>query len=305
VTVCIAAMCEHNRIIGVSDRMITSDDIEFEPPQSKMWRLTPSIFVLTAGDTTLHAEILNDVEIDVVQRVVAEPANWWRVRDVAELYRGWYEEISLRRAESVILKPLGLDVESFKAEQSEMDPSLVARIASDLSNYELPPTQAIIIGVDNDGPLLKSGSPGAYPHIYVSKDGRVACYDTTGFAAIGYGDWHAQSQFMFAKHWRGRPLPETLLLAYSAKKHAEVAPGVGKDTDMMIVGPGLGNNVYPVGDHVMAELERVYSETRAGIDELQEKAEAAFRVYTEGLNKKSNEPQSSSETNAANKPTSE
>ena len=57
---------------------------------------------------------------------------------------------------------------------------------------------------------------------------RVACYDMIGFAAIGIGGWHAQSRFMFAKHTRRSPQPETLLLTYSAKKQAEVAPGVGK-----------------------------------------------------------------------------
>src|SRR6185503_16702737 len=116
----------------------------------------------------------------------------------------------------------------------------------------------------------------------------------------------AQSQLMFAKHWRGRPLAETLLLTYSAKKHAEVAPGVGKDTDMVIVGPRLGDNVSPMGAHVMDELERVYLETRSGIEEINKRAERAFRAFTEELYKQAKaEPQSSGTTNPPSEPAPE
>jgi len=61
VTVCIAAIAtglykvddrdeEIPVIIGVSDRMITAMDFEYERPQSKISRITPYIVALTAGD---------------------------------------------------------------------------------------------------------------------------------------------------------------------------------------------------------------------------------------------------------------
>ncbi len=278
--------------------MITTGDIEFEPPTRKIWGLTPSVFVMTAGDTTLQTEIMRDVEIDVVERVLAEPNNWWRVRDVAELYRGKHEEIRARRAESALLMPLGLDSDSFIANQADMDRQLVSNLVSDLTNFSLPGVQSIFLGIDNDGPALSSG-PGAYPHIYVSNGGHVACYDAIGFAAIGIGDWHAQSQFMFAKYWKGRPLPEALFLAYSAKKHAEVAPGVGKETDMFFVGPGLGQRINPVGDHVMAELERIYLESRETIDKATKKAEQDFCKFVDDLPAKSTSQSSAVDSSPA------
>lgn len=293
-TVCAAAICEYNRVIGVSDRMITTGDIEFEPPQTKVFHLSSSLCVMTAGDTTLQTEIMRDVEIAVAERVVSEPSNWWRVRDVAELYRGYYEEVRLSRAESAILAPLGLDRDSFMTEQASMEPSLVRSLVNELTDYALHGVQALFVGTDNDGPvLLKTGSPGVYPHIYVSHGGTVACYDSIGFAAIGIGDWHAQSQFMFAKYTRGRPLAEALFLAYSAKKHAEVAPGVGKETDMFSIGPGLGSHIS-IGDHVMAELERTYQESRQGINQATTRAEQSFGTFIAEIMKpeppKSQEP---------------
>jgi len=49
-TVCIAAVCEGNILIGASDRMLTSGDIQFQPPTTKIYTFTTSINVMTSGD---------------------------------------------------------------------------------------------------------------------------------------------------------------------------------------------------------------------------------------------------------------
>jgi hypothetical protein len=100
------------------------------------------------------------------------------------------------------------------------------------------------------------------PHIYVVRNSDVSCQDPVGFAAIGAGHWHAESQFMFAGHVRLRPFPETLLLVYSAKKRAEVAPGVGAETDMFMIGPVIGSHT-PIGHHVLQHLDGIYQDSRA------------------------------------------
>ena len=46
---------------------------------------------------------------------------------------------------------------------------------------------------------------------------------------------------MFQGHTPASPMAETMLLAYVAKKRAEVAPGVGTETDIFFFGPGLGS----------------------------------------------------------------
>ena len=289
VTVCAAAICEGGVVISISDRMITTGDIEFEPPQRKVWNLTSSVSVLAAGDSTLQAEILQDVDATVKQRVFTEPANWWRVRDVAELYRGAYQDIKNRRAESAILAPLGLDHDSFVANQADMEPSLVKSLVDELTQFSLTEVECIFVGTDTDGPVdPKTGSPGIYTHIYVSHGGQVSCYDPIGFAAIGIGAWHAQSQLMFARHTRLRPIWETLFSLYSAKKHAEVAPGVGKDTDMFSIGKNLGSRI-DFGDHVINELERIYQESRTGTQAVIAHAESETKSFLEMIAKQAEE----------------
>ena len=113
-TVCVAAIFQNNSVLGASDRMLTAGgNIEFEPPQPKIWILTTSIIAMVADDILVHAELHQDVLRIVNERVVKEPQNWWKVSDVAELYSQAYSKLRRKRASKEILEPLGLDFESF------------------------------------------------------------------------------------------------------------------------------------------------------------------------------------------------
>lgn len=246
VTVCVAAICQGNTIFGASDRMLTAGDIQFEPQQPKIIVLTRSIVVMVAGDSSMQSEIIQKVQADVSKRIEVEPQNWWNVRDVADLYSRYCGEARLRRAEHQILEPVGLTQDTFISRQKEMDSGFVRQLATELINFDPPKIAAICCGVDLTG-----------AHIYLADNTNVTCEDLVGFAAIGAGAGHANSQLMFAGHTRYRPMPETLLLVYSAKKRAEVAPGVGKATDMFAMGPALGSYAF-LEEAVKEELEKIY-----------------------------------------------
>jgi hypothetical protein len=199
VTVCIAARCLDmttgvGAIIGASDRMITSGDITFESNAPlKQVALTTSIVVMTAGDAAIQDEVLRDVFNIVSQRVKAEPTSWWNVREAAELYVKFFQIARAKRACNSILAPFGLDSESFLTRQHEMSDNFVSQISGELINYKLDGdsdgVHTIITGIDLDG-----------PHIYSIFDGYIVCCDTIGFAAIGSGARHSESQFMLNRH---------------------------------------------------------------------------------------------------------
>ncbi len=268
-TICVAAICKGvppndtiPMVVGAADRMLTAGDIEFEPEQPKIVPLTTSIFALLAGDSALQTEIMQNVYGVVNGRATAQPANWWKVSEVADLYSSFYDKARSKRAEKAILTPLRLTHETFLEKQRMLSPESAHELTAQLQNFELQASvAAIFCGVDSSG-----------AHIYVVRDSHVECRDVVGFAAIGAGDWHSNSQFMFANHTRGRSFAETLVLIYSAKKRAEVAPGVGEATDMFTVGPFLGHNVYPVGDHVLATLKAIYEATKTQIRQSEQKA---------------------------------
>jgi len=244
-TVCVAAISK-GTIFGASDRMITAGDIQFEPQQSKLHPLTTSIIAQIAGDASIQSQIIQKVATDISRQIQAAPKTWLNVRDIAELYRHYYEEVHLLYSEHDILAPLALDRHTWISKQKEMDSELLTKIATELMNHKLEETAVILSGIDLTG-----------PHIYVVRNGVISCQDSVGFAAIGAGEWHANSQLMFAGHTKEKSVPETLLLVYSAKRRAEVAPGVGKGTDMFAIGPNLGSFAYIVAE--IEGLEKIYS----------------------------------------------
>jgi len=147
-------------------------------------------------------------------------------------------------------------------------------------DYRSPHVEAIIAGVDGSG-----------GHIYFTNKDCVRCHDSVGFAAIGVGGWHADSQFMFAGYAKWASVPKCLLLSYVAKKRAEVAPGVGQETDMFaIVGtsePLLHNFVmaYPyvqVSQMHIDNLAKIYgSMIKTEAQALSSAVEAAETLYEE------------------------
>jgi hypothetical protein len=251
--------------------MLTSGDVQFEPTAAaKILALSNSMFLMTAGDAGLQAEICSHVLIEVAERIRQEPGKWWFVRDVADLYIEHYNRIQLA--------PLYLDPSSFIANQHSMNERLVNDTARELLNFQMPSISTIFAGHDPAG-----------PHIYlVSESGanslEANCLDGVGFAAIGSGARHASSQIMVARHAWNAPMAETLFLTYYSKKKSEVAPGVGRGTDMVMSGPTtaslVGIRVEAI-QRLEIEYQRVaQQETRAF-----SKAKGSIQRYVEDLQK--------------------
>lgn len=272
-TVCIAAMCNGGAyLIGACDRMLTGGGIiEYEPEQTKIIPLTTSIVMMYAGDAATQAMIIQQVLHDVQIRVASEPQNWWMVQDVAFLYNRYYNSEVKRRAESSILAPLGMTCDSFAHSQSKMHASLVNKLASEIVNFEMPDMEVVIAGIDPSG-----------AHIYAANGPNLTCRDVAGFATIGAGSWHADSQFMFAAHSKAKPGPATALLTFSAKKRAEVAPGVGKETDMWGMGPQLGS-LYIFPPEIIADIARIYQEGQDETATVSKRLEEKVNGYIQRL----------------------
>jgi hypothetical protein len=200
----------------MSDRMLTSGDIEYEAAQSKIYPLGElKALCLPAGDASFHVPIGVETSRRAVQDQLVNTG------DIASLYAENYASLRRRRAERMYLAPYGLDTAAFLSRQRRMNETLVLSLADRMDQAELE-LDTIIVGVDSDG-----------AHIYHVRDpGIVTCHDGTGFWAIGSGDRQFASQFMYQGYARSWPWLAALLLLYSAKKRAEVAPGVGRETDI-------------------------------------------------------------------------
>jgi hypothetical protein len=143
-----------------------------------------------------------------------------------------------------------------------MQVDIVLELKNKLIEYELPSIETIFMGIDNDGPRGPKDEGLFYPQLYSTWYDKSSCLTTIGFAAIGIGKSHAESQFMFSGHWPNKPLHETVSLAYAAKKRAEAAPGVGKETDIIIVAMTPSMGVQQAQEKYIKELERIYQKSR-------------------------------------------
>lgn len=278
-TVCVAAICENNNtILGASDRMLTAGNVQFQPPASKTYQLTTAIVAMVAGEMTIQAEIISGLQSRINALIGQDPPpDWLNVKDVALMYAELYNAIKARRGENDILIPLGLTLDTFISRQRELAPELVSSIATELIGKSLPGTGAIVTGVDRTG-----------AHIFVVDNGKVSCHDAAGFAAIGAGWYHASSHLMFSRHGKNGTLSRTLLLTYTAKKRAEVAPGVGVVTDMFAV-RGLGN-YFVIGDHVIQEFQKRYDKAVVGHAKVESIAERKADEYIKEITKPAEQP---------------
>lgn len=280
-TVCVAAMCAGNILLGASDRMLTAGDVEFEPETPKLYPITNSCVAMIAGESSLQMSIVQRVMQVAVDAIKEKPTEWMPIRVIADCYHSVYQSIKSEKAAARVLGPLGLTMNDFLTRQRDMQPNVVSQLTSEILNFDMPAIEAVIAGLDPTG-----------AHIFVVNNAEVACRDAIGFAAIGVGYWHANSQFMFAGHNRNRPLPETLLLTYAAKRRAEVAPGVGTGTDMFTAGPNLGTYTV-VNPNIVDDLEKIYKKTRAQAAESVKSSNVEVNKYVENLGKEATTQQQS------------
>ncbi len=273
-TVCIALRSEGTLLLA-SDRMLTASDIQFEPRLSKTVFVTTAIAIMYSGDADFHSEILQELKTDVTAMIERNPDVWLNVKDVAISYLRHRNIAKSRRAESSILHPLNLDKDSFIALQHSMNADLARAVSEDLINYPVPELDVIVAGVDMrfDYPL---------PSIYVIQDGNISCADGVSFAAIGSGARHAESQFMLARYGFETPNAKALLTLFMGKKAAEIAPGVGSETDFWAIGPRPGQ-MFEIQGPLLAKVEREYERIREKEKRARKRAEDEVAQYVSEL----------------------
>jgi 20S proteasome alpha/beta subunit len=246
-TVGVAALCQWRYpdgqhgpcVVVAADRMMTSGNTEYEPEKRKIGVFSQRALILVAGDLAVHSQLIAESTELIRNNGIT------RIRDMANLYGDRLRALKAKRGEALYLSPLDLDFERFIGQQSHMNPDVSWRLTEQLQSVEVDAT-AIIAGCDDQGRICM-----------VDEDGVVTSHDEIGFAAIGIGYPQAKAQFMlnrFASWW---PFAHASILAYSAKRAAETAPGVGTSLDLMFVTKD-GMDIMPL-DYIEV-LRRSYDE---------------------------------------------
>ncbi len=258
-TVCIAVLFKWNysakegqpdwrtAALTASDRMLTAGDVQYEPNQQKMAEFGKSI-VLVAGDMQLHMEAIALTTKEIGSRELP-PQN------VAQIYGRAIQAINRRRAENEILAPLGLNLDTFAAQLKDYPDGFINMIVGQLQNRRPIDAEALVVGTD-----------GQDTHLYlVDEHGNDFNLDGVGFGAIGIGAWHAKSRLMQISYNSRNVFAWAQASIYAAKKIAELAPGVGKYTDLHLVHRMGHELVLPLA---IRKLEELYGKYTGKTDEL-------------------------------------
>jgi 20S proteasome alpha/beta subunit len=242
VTQIIGALCDKGRaVVGVSDRMISGLFMAYEPPMMKVRQLTHKAVVLTAGNPATIPE--------VVDRVAAY-VDTNEVKVVAKMVRALgdsFQQARKRHIEAnVLAKHAGVTgFDMWHERQQKMDPRLVAWVNGQVSDFGLGLT-LLVLGID----------PSGWAHIHRINDAVVDdCYDMQGYCCEGVGTMHATTTFVRHGYHPDMSITDALYIAFEAKKMAELAPGVGKATDVLLIDK---HGTKRLTSDCVKELERRY-----------------------------------------------
>lgn len=240
-TICIAAICDEGKnAIGTSDRMITitMPPIEYEHAVPKIGTITKSCVALTSGSALAHTDLCREATAGISG--ISAPTTKTIVDKIVECYI----EQRKRKIEQEILKSRGFTFDTFYPNLRNLPPEIGITIDARIETFDFN-LELLVTGVD------KSGG-----HIYqVDNPGTANCFDSLGYGSIGSG-WHHAVYSLIANNYTSLfPMKEAVYLVYEAKKRAESAPGVGRDTDMCIITP---NGIKTLSEKVMSRLNEIY-----------------------------------------------
>jgi hypothetical protein len=189
--------------------------MEFEHSGSKMVQLTDRAIVMVAGSTLDGMRLARDAAEDSLPDDIEGIAF-----DLGQRYaatRAW-------RAEQAILSTHGLTLQTFHEMHRSLNEQVVMLIENALQQFDLE-VELLLAGVDESG---------AHIHTNSNPGGGNQKHDPIGWAAIGIGSPHVIPSM--AGHSADAGYKHTLFRVYASKRRAEVAPGVGRETEIAVIG---------------------------------------------------------------------
>lgn len=254
-TICIGALCKDRdgqpsrAVVVASDRMVTLGNfIEFEHEVPKFIEITSKVVALVAGDALKGTRLVREVVIGI-------PAASPLVQTVTEAIAKHYIELRQQQLESDVFTPRGITMQDFyQGQQQRMLPQIAGAIDNHVAKYDYG-VELLIAGVDDSG-----------AHVYSLRNpgGAFDDFQQIGYAGIGSGALHAVQSMIGFGHTGARSIGETIFKVFVAKRRAEAAPGVGKDTDLAII---VSDGITRLNQEQLTTLEDLYQEYQSPLSE--------------------------------------
>ena len=153
------------------------------------------------------------------------------VLQIADAAKQSYTAVRNEKIEEQLVIPhLGPDYLRFRErgvslpQYLQAQPNLYQNLVVQMVQFNLS-VEILIAGIHDSGSHL----------YYLGNPGTLLGFDKLGYNSIGSGSTHAAVSFHLGNQNRRSSLPETLFSVFEAKRSAEVAPGVGVETEMAII----------------------------------------------------------------------
>lgn len=250
-TICIASICEEGKLVVVAaDRMFTVGpplNVEFEPPLTKIDPVGSSCVILSSGNSLYGHEVVSRTRSKFEQ---GKTVSTVLVAGALQREYGRFRDEVIEQ--NLITATFGHDFATFRERGGflpaylQTQPGIYQQIAAQVSQYNIT-LDFIVAGVDSAGGHI----------FYVGHPGVLLNFDKLGHSAIGSGAVHAVVGLSLNKQTPQSSLMETLYSVYAAKRAAEVAPGVGTETEMAVISP---TEIQKCSDEVIESLKTQHAE---------------------------------------------
>jgi len=224
-TVCIAALYENGKgCILASDQMTTAHfpiGYEFENDEvEKIVKVSDSIsvYALISGDVLFANEVIEGARKEITAQGITVTAG------IAEIFRKSYQAVRIQRIIRNELEPRGLDIPTYYQNHKNILPQIIQLVDNAFKTYN-PRVEFIVAGQGETACQIFS----------VVNPGDSTCHNPIGYAAVGSGAPHAMYSLIESNYKKSLDKTKVKDLVEKAKQRSEVAPGVGKDTQVIVI----------------------------------------------------------------------
>jgi 20S proteasome alpha/beta subunit len=216
--------------------------IEYEHEIEKIVKVFPNFYVLMAG-TVNNA-------VDIVEKAKSSTKESDSYYKKFEKFKEAYSVYRKEKIEDVILGTQGFtSITDFQQRQNTLSKEVVMSIQNLIANANLQ-TLMILVALENHKCYIK----------VLNHPGDLI--NPLEYAVIGSGDLHATQSLISARYKKSEDVDTATYLVFEAKKRAEVAPGVGNMTDMIVLYYNdSGELIYKkLTDDELGKLDEVYKD---------------------------------------------
>jgi len=232
--------------------------IEYDHTSTKIGGLTDCCVIMSAGAVTLIEDLIRRTKSKVT-------SNDMSIHEIAEKCSEAYLELINDYLQRHILSTYGFTYNIFSDNERVRD-GFLSMLAQNLANFRQEIESnliSLIVGVDDNG-----------GQIYAVRAGNFHSFNSIGYQTIGSGDTPAEFVFIHNGYDVTWDLKKAIVTLVEAKKQAEEAQGVGRETDIAIISK---NGKRDLDRDDIQKLKELHDRIADGIKEIRK------RVIEEGI----------------------